>query len=108
MSADYYVLVDSGGPTPVIAEDCLNITYNLTPMLVEAGFPGHRAMTDAPCTEAGGVFARTARRLRDDPERFKALNPPNGWGTYEGAIEFCDRLADACSRHPKGRLDTWL
>ena len=39
-------------------------------------------------------------RMKARPDDFRALNPPNGWGTYEGAVEFLERLARACEELP--------
>jgi hypothetical protein len=86
VSADWYV----GG------EWRANSTHNLGPMGRAAGYPGHALMDGAPVTEAGGVFRKVAEALRSDPERFRAMNPENGWGTYEGLVEVMDTLALAC------------
>ena len=102
MSADWWVVAHKPG----CDSDCccpasndVNVTYNLTPMLREAGlFPaGHRDLMHAPCSEVAGAADSALRRLLDDPDRFKAMNPPNGWGTYEGAVDFVRSLRDLCS-----------
>jgi hypothetical protein len=46
-------------------------------------------------------------RLLDDPERFRAMNPGNGWGTYEGLVSFTERCIDACLSHPDALPRTW-
>lgn len=38
--------------------------------------------------------------LRSDPERFRAMEPDNGWGTYEGLCEFVEQYLAACKEHP--------
>jgi hypothetical protein len=35
-----------------------------------------------------------------DDERFIALNPPNGWGSYEGFVPWIWRYIDACCEYP--------
>jgi hypothetical protein len=124
VSADWWVkihrptcAVDAGDLTKFASTGCacpidgsLNVTYNLTPMLREAGmFPGsHRDLIGAPCSETAGVAESARARLLADPDRFKALNPPNGWGDYDGAVEFVTDLRDMCARWswaPTARLE---
>lgn len=109
MSADVWLEIDTGAgePTHLDGTD-VNLTHNLTPMLRAAGFPGWRAFEGAPASESAGVFAKVAAGLRANPERFRAMNPPNGWGTYEGALEVMERLRDLCARHPKATIGAWL
>jgi hypothetical protein len=108
MSADYYI------PSIDDYRINLNITYNLSRMLREAGYPPHDAMTGAPCSEAGGIARRTAERLKSDVEHFRQFEPKpdpvtgQQWGTVEWAIEFCDELAEACAANPTATIDTWL
>ncbi len=117
MSADWWVVAhrpdckrdDCGCP----ASEWLNVTYNLTPMLREAGlFPNaHKDLQGAPCAEVAGVAESALRRLQENPEHFRAMNPPNGLGTYEVAVEFVSQLRDVCSRWshiPSAELEGWL
>lgn len=108
MSADYWLTIDTGGAEPARVGPDLNCTYNLGGMLRAAGFPDWEALIGAPAGEAGGLLQRVAERLRADPERFRAMNPSNGWGTYEGAIDFCERFAEGCAAHPKATIGGWL
>jgi hypothetical protein len=32
--------------------------------------------------------------LLNDPEKFKLLNPENGWGSYQGFINYIERLIE--------------
>ncbi len=109
MSADYWLVIDTGGEEPArLTDPSINCTYNLGEMLRAAGFPAWNALIDAPASETGGMLRAVADKLRSDPEQFKAYNPPNGWGTYEGAIEFLDAFAAACAEHPKATIGGWL
>lgn len=46
-------------------------------------------------------------RLRDDPEKFKLLNPENGWGNYEGLVAFVADYLAACERFPAAKVSVW-
>ena len=42
--------------------------------------------------------------LMSDPEKFKAFNPENGWGSYEGLCNFVYNYRNACWDNPNGEL----
>ena len=42
--------------------------------------------------------------LTAEPEKYKAFNPPNGWGSYEGLVEFVANYRDACYENPFAEL----
>lgn len=74
-----------------IHNNCLylfdGITYNLSPMFREA--TGHRfadldGMTGA---QAFTILRRGLVELVSSPDVYKALNPENGWGDYEGLVD---------------------
>ncbi len=44
---------------------------------------------------------RAAGRMASDPEKYRAMNPPNGWGDYEGARDYLTDLLEGCLAHPK-------
>lgn len=81
-----------------------NITHNLAPMARAAGLwepmwrPDENGYETArqliePLTEG-------LRRLVDDPALYKEMNPENGWGDYDGFVEFVKRYLWACQAHP--------
>ena len=84
----------------------INITYNLSKTWRAAGFD------DAACD--GGLAVAIIPNVREslatlkaDPDRFRSMNPSNGWGTYEGLIDALQRLLEACERHPNATMSTW-
>lgn len=85
-----------------------NITHNLNRMAQEAGLysflwrPDETGITHAyqliePL--AGGL-----ELLKSDPDRFRAFNPANGWGDYEGLVEFVAAYLAACQEHPQAEI----
>ena len=76
-------------------------TDNLTPMWRLAG------VVDGVTRELDGVRAdvladRAARGLMravSNPASFKALNPENGWGDFEGFIEILSHTAIVCAEN---------
>jgi len=45
-------------------------------------------------------LAKGLKLLRENPERFKEYNPENGWGTYEGLVDFVRSYLQACMENP--------
>lgn len=81
-----------------------NITHNLTKMANEAGLykalwrPDEIGVTTAK--ELIPLLKEGLERLEADPEKFKAFNPSNGWGSYEDLVEFVRDYLKACKESP--------
>jgi hypothetical protein len=87
-----------------------NVTHNLATMARHAGC--YDALWRAPendITAAGQLIdpLRSALvTLREDPDRFKAYNPANGWGDYDGFVDAVFRLLAVCESHPGASVRT--
>jgi hypothetical protein len=46
--------------------------------------------------------------LQADPARFQSLNPSNGWGTYEGLVQFVTAYLAACVQFPDATVSVWV
>ncbi len=86
----------------------MNVTYNLGPLLREAGFPDWKALIGAPASEVGGMLTGVAERLKANPDAYTRLLPDNGWGTMEWAVGFLEDFAAECASHPKATIGGWL
>lgn len=78
-------------------------TYNLTPMWRLAGVCD--VSSDLQGIRADVLADRAARgllRAVTNPAEFKALNPPNGWGDYEGFIRILTLTAVTCAENRDG------
>lgn len=104
MSLYIWLYVDTGAGER-IGTDGLNITHNVARMWSKAG------VYDA-LYESAGAEARTTQLALEsgignmlcDPDAFRALNPPNGWGDYDGALRFLREWADECRKHPRALI----
>jgi hypothetical protein len=86
-----------------------NITHNLTKMASEAGIyvvlwtPTENGYSKAwqivPELKAG------LKSLKEDPDRFKQFNAPNGWGLYEHFVPFVEEVLSACEQYPDADID---
>ncbi len=104
MSLDVYLMETK--PTEVF---WLNITHNMGAMAKEAGIyqvlwrPEEIGITKAeqlirPLT--GGLDALVA-----DPDHYRTFNPANGWGDYDGFVEFVRTYRDACINNPDADVE---
>ena len=102
----YDIHVDTGGQEPftAIPADIGNYTSNVAPMWTEA--LGHR-LADLNEKNAGDslpALQRAVAAMESDPAKYEAMNPPNGWGNYEGALNYLRQLRDACAAYPKATI----
>lgn len=108
MSYDIWLEIDTGAEDPVTVIEIGNYTTNCSPMWTHAlGGKLLREFQHAPCSEAAGPLADAVNRMEADPDTYREMNPPNGWGDYEGALRFLRRLAEACAANPKCRIGIW-
>ena len=112
MSLDVDLMVIQ--PTSVFS---LNITHNLGKMAEQVKIP-YMAGTVTLYTilwrpeELQFTKAREIAELLDvgwnillaDPEKFKKFNPENGWGSYEGLVDFVYKYRNACWDTPDAEL----
>jgi hypothetical protein len=99
MSLDVY-LEDENGTRLYSA----NITHNLCAMAEEAGIymvlwrPEEIGITRAG--EVIGPLTSGLHLMVEQPARFRALDPVNGWGSWEGFVPWCALYLEACRKHP--------
>ena len=43
--------------------------------------------------------------LKNNPEKYKQFNPPNGWGKYENLVEFVQEYLKHCILFPDSIID---
>jgi hypothetical protein len=81
-----------------------NITHNLNKMAGEAGIyeamwrPEEIGVTKA--AQLVPLLKEGLARLESDPAHFKKFNPENGWGSYEGLVNFVRKYLEACEGSP--------
>lgn len=81
-----------------------NITHNLNSMADEAGIYKCLWRPDEIGIKKASQMIEPLRAgltlLKGDPGRFKKFNPPNGWGDYDGLVEFVTDYLAACEANP--------
>jgi len=110
MSLDVYLMVTQ----PVSVYDA-NITHNLGKMASAVKLSNGMTLYDIlwrPDEQEGLKFARDISELLDEgfnillssPEEYKRYNPENGWGSYEGLVNFVYNYRNACWENPDAEL----
>lgn len=83
-----------------------NHTSNCSQMWDEAGIELRKyAYRDdehaAKAAELIPDLERAVTTMKAEPERFRAMNPENGWGSYESALSFISAILAACREYPE-------
>ena len=86
-----------------------NITHNLNRMAGHAGnlYEALWRPEDIDATVANDLIPYLEEGLsllKNDPEKYREYNPPNGWGDYNGLVRFTTNYLKACREYPKAEV----
>jgi hypothetical protein len=85
-----------------------NVTHNLGRIADAAGIYQHLwRPEEVGITTAAQLIEPLERGLallRSDPERFRALEAENGWGTYHQFLPWVERYLEACRENPDAKV----
>jgi hypothetical protein len=90
---------------PAVTSENFNYTYNCGPMFDDVLPGGINGLHGLAAPEALERIKVALEKMHANPEKYRAMNPPNGWGDYHGAMTFLHDIKSACLRHPDGTLD---
>jgi len=112
MSLDVYLVVDvdvGGAELKRIVLYDANITHNLGEMADTAGIYQCLWHPEENNIEIAGQLIEPLKegieKLKADPNKFKAFNAPNGWGSYENFVPWCEKYLTACQEYPKAKIE---
>jgi hypothetical protein len=110
MSIDVWLGIDTGGPDEPSVGGDHNVTYNVSDMLdLALGFP-FETLRDKSAADCIPDLERAVVHMSDPQNEptYRAMNPPNGWGSHQGARGFLRSLLADCLAHPKATVRMWL
>lgn len=85
-----------------------NITHNLGKMADAAGIYHHLWRPDeigvTKAHELVEPLTNGLSLLINDPDKFEAFNPENGWGCYDGLVAFVKDYLNACEEFPTANV----
>ena len=109
MSLDVDLMVIQ--PTSVFS---LNITHNLGKMAGEVKLDNGKTLYDVlwrpdehnyfTASDIASLLHEGMVKLICSPEEYKRYNPENGWGEYDGLVEFVKQYYNACLVNPEAEL----
>lgn len=82
-----------------------NYTHNVTPMWHLAGC--YEALYESHGKQAREVLPAihdALHRMRGNPAAYIKLNPKNGWGSYDTAVEWLAKLYVEFCKHPDATI----
>lgn len=101
MSWDFSMDIDVGGKEPATVYDDLNYTCNVSSMYYDAiGGQGVRDLAGKLGSECIPILTAAIARMANDPTKYRAMNPKNGWGNYTGALKLLRALLRWCEEAP--------
>lgn len=104
MSYDLRLVIDTGGKYPALVTDIMSPTYNLREMFeLSLGMP-IKQLEDKLANDAAPIILAAINAMKKSPAKFKKLNPPNGWGNYEQALNSLEWLHEMCIENPKATV----
>ena len=82
-----------------------NFTHNTNRMIREAADPDWwDSLNGLPGAEGKALLERIITGLEADPERYRAMNPPNGWGDYGTLLKVLREMRGAV---PADEVTVW-
>ena len=101
-------------PQPVSVYDN-NITHNLSKMASEVKLSNGLSLYDVLwrpdehelelAEDIAELLDEGWNILLSEPDRFKQLNPENGWGNYDGLCKFVYEYRNACWDEPNATVE---
>jgi len=81
-------------------EECFNYTYNISSMLHDVGIKLNELDSiPAKCIESN-YLTPGILLLEANPEKYRAMNPKNGFGNYDSLLTWLKNIRDQCLKYP--------
>ncbi|HUU94621.1 MAG TPA: hypothetical protein VM487_02700 [Phycisphaerae bacterium] len=97
---DCYGKID--GERFVLAE--FNYTHNTNPMIRAAGCPwSSDELNGITSPQLVAVLEPALAEMEANPDKYIAMNPPNGWGSYETLMPVLRQVLAVAKRFPSGK-----
>jgi hypothetical protein len=105
MSWDVWLTTEVDGHEITVDGPGFNYTHNCNQMIRDAG------LTEWPYDVDGWKAGELGQRLDDaikvlesDPKRFRAMDPANGWGSYDSLLPVIREVRDHCRTYPSTKV----
>ena len=85
--------------------DIGNYTYNVAPMYEKAMGITISDLNGKICSKVIPILRKGVLNMTENPAMYREMNPPNGWGKYESALEFLEKIYKECVNNPKCKIE---
>jgi len=83
-----------------------NYTHNVIPMWELAGIYDDLYNSEGKkCKDIITNLKKGLDIMLRNPDKFRKLNPPNGWGDYDSAVKFLKEIINNCEKYPDGEIE---
>lgn len=84
-----------------------NYTSNVSPMWTKALGQNLGDLIDAipDARILGPLIGMGIATMRGSADELRAMNPANGWGDYDGALAYLEKLLLGCRLHPDAKVE---
>jgi len=89
----------------VTVGDVGNYTYNVSSMYYEALGMMLSDLNGKYAYDIIPIIAKGLADMANNPDKYKAMNPANGWGNYDGALNYLGKLLNECLNHPEAQIE---
>jgi hypothetical protein len=87
-------------PTCREGEDIGSVSRNLGSMYFDVLQGGISSLNNKKAADAIPDLEAAIKKLEADPAKYRAMNPPNGFGSYDALVEVLKRLLENCKDRP--------
>jgi hypothetical protein len=100
VSYDIWLDINTGAGEEVMVHNVGNYTVNVAWMWWQALGHPLRELDGRGAADTIETLTAAVAAMRDRAQEFSAQEPENGWGNYEGALDYLERLLVGCRAHP--------
>jgi hypothetical protein len=105
MSYDVGLYIHTGKGEVEIPGTESNYTYNVSPMLKAIDWKeGIHILNGKKAQDCVLSLQFGIRKMEDNSAEYIAMNPENGWGSYEGCLKWLRTILSHCEQHPLATL----
>jgi len=84
-----------------VGDSSMNYTHNCNPMIRDAGLTQWPYEVDGwKASYLGALLREAIENLEAEPAVYQAMNPPNGWGSYDTLLPVLRKVRDECLKYP--------
>lgn len=88
-----------------VKADVGNYTSNVSQMWATALGCSLSELHGMPASECIPSLETAVADMEAFPHKYLPMNPDNGWGNYQGALEYLQTLLIACKKHQNTIID---